>query len=166
MDTGSRQGGFIKASLFLISLVLMIFLISAPAFSQIYKWKDKKGNTHFSDSPPQGVKAKEVDLKRRGADSAKSENTRKSELKGRKSNRDVKVIMYMTDVCGYCKKARDYLNSLGVNLVEYNVEKDREKAAESIRKGGRGVPVIDIEGTIIRGYNPERIKEAVEKKRG
>ncbi len=72
----------------------------------------------------------------------------------------------MTDVCGYCKKAREYLNSLGVNLVEYNVEKDREKAVESHRKGGRGVPVIDIEGTIIRGYSPGRIKETLEKKRG
>ncbi len=163
MDTDSGRGGLIKASLFLISLVLMICLISAPAFSQIYKWKDKKGNIHFSDSPPQGVKAKEVNLRRSGADSAKPE---KRELKGRRSYSDVKVIMYMTDVCGYCKKAREYLNSLGVNLVEYNVEKDREKAVESLRKGGRGVPVIDIEGTIIRGYNPERIKEAVEKKRG
>jgi len=75
--------------------------------------------------------------------------------------------MYMTDWCPYCRKAREYLNSLGVNLVEYNVDQDREKEEESMRKtgGGSGVPVIDVEGIIIKGYAPERIKEAVEKRR-
>ena len=75
--------------------------------------------------------------------------------------------MYMTDWCPYCRKAREYLNSLGVSLVEYNVEKGRDKAEEGKRKrgGGGGVPVIDVEGIIIKGYSPELIKEAVEKRR-
>lgn len=79
---------------------------------------------------------------------------------------DVLVIMYMTDWCPYCVKAREYIKSLGVQLVEYNVERNRDKALESQQKAGRkGVPVIDVEGIIIPGYSPQAIKAAVEQRR-
>jgi len=79
---------------------------------------------------------------------------------------EIKVILYMTDWCYNCMHAREQLKSLGVQLVEYNVEKDKDKEWESIEKSGRrGVPVIDIEGIIIPGYIPERITGAVEMKR-
>lgn len=84
-----------------------------------------------------------------------------------RSSSDITVIMYMTDWCPYCVKARQYINSLGVRLVEYNVERDPEKARErTMKSGGRkGVPVIDVEGIIIPGYSPEAIKAAVEQRR-
>jgi glutaredoxin len=73
----------------------------------------------------------------------------------------------MTSWCGYCRKAREYFHSLRVNLVEYDVEKDRSKEKEMLAKSGgsRGVPVIDVEGIIIRGYSPSGMKDAVEKRR-
>ncbi len=78
----------------------------------------------------------------------------------------IKVIMYMTDWCPYCIKAREYIKSLGVQLIEYNIERDQSKARESMEKSGRrGVPVIDVEGILIPGYSPERIKSAVEMRR-
>ncbi len=78
----------------------------------------------------------------------------------------IKVIMYMTDWCPYCVKARYYIKSLGVQLIEYNIEQDQIKARESMEKSGRlGVPVIDVEGILIPGYSPERIKSAVEMRR-
>lgn len=75
--------------------------------------------------------------------------------------------MYMTDWCGYSKKAKAYLNSLGVSFVEYNVEHDKDKWGEMMDKSGgkTGVPVIDVEGIIIKGYHPDSIKAAVEKRR-
>ena len=79
---------------------------------------------------------------------------------------EIKVILYMTDWCSNCMQTREYLKSLGVQLVEYNIEQDKEKEWESMEKSGRrGVPVIDVEGIIIPGYVPERIKGAVEMKR-
>ena len=73
--------------------------------------------------------------------------------------------MYMTDWCGYCKKAREYIRSLGADLVEYNIDKDKSKRDEMRQKtgGGSGVPVIDIEGTIIRGYNQGAIKASLDR---
>jgi len=54
-----------------------------------------------------------------------------------------------------------------VNLIEYNVEKDASRRAEMLRKSGgsTGVPLIDVEGIIIRGYNQKAINDAVEKRR-
>jgi len=79
----------------------------------------------------------------------------------------INVIMYMTSWCGYCQKAREYLQSLGVDLVEYDIEKNpsMQKEMRSKSGGSKGVPLIDVEGIIIRGYSPSAIKDAVEKRR-
>ena len=54
-----------------------------------------------------------------------------------------------------------------MNLVEYNIEKDKAKREEMLQKSGgsRGVPLIDIEGIIIRGYGENAMKDAIEKRR-
>ncbi len=50
--------------------------------------------------------------------------------------------------------------------MEYDIEKDPQKREEMIAKSGsRGVPVVDIEGIIIRGYSPDKMREAIERKR-
>ncbi len=86
---------------------------------------------------------------------------------GLRKNSDIQVVMYMTEWCPYCKKAGKYLKSLGVHLTEYNIEKDQSRKNEmkSLSGGSGMVPLIDIEGVIIRGYVPEEIKAAVEKKK-
>ena len=59
------------------------------------------------------------------------------------------------------------MRSLGVDAVEYNIDKDSDKKDELRRKSGRtGVPVIDVEGTIIRGFDPEEIKAALDRAAG
>ncbi len=56
------------------------------------------------------------------------------------------------------------MRSLGVDFAEYNIETDRSRRDEMRRKaGGTGVPVIDIDGTIIRGYDPAGIKAALDR---
>ncbi len=55
------------------------------------------------------------------------------------------------------------MRSLGVDLVEYDIDKDKGRREELQQKTGRtSVPVIDIEGTIIRGYNPDAIQAALD----
>ena len=50
--------------------------------------------------------------------------------------------------------------------MEYDIEKDAKKRDEMIAKSGaRGVPVVDIEGIIIRGYSTEAMRNAIERKR-
>lgn len=55
---------------------------------------------------------------------------------------------------------------MGVSLTEYDIEKDPQKREEMMSKSGsRGVPVVDIEGIIIRGYSPDAMQAAIERKR-
>ncbi|MEG5267227.1 glutaredoxin family protein [Pseudomonas sp. JDS28PS106] len=68
-----------------------------------------------------------------------------------------RVVIYATDWCGYCKQTRRFLDSKGIPFREYDIEKSEEgrKAYEAL--GGRGIPMIDVNGTLIRGYEPDRI---------
>ena len=170
LDFTNKQSALMRTRLILIISVLILFIFSSSAWSQIYKWKDEKGVIHFTDDPPAGKDLKQIIIREKGKGSEISEDAGRfpnRQSKEKRAYREIKVIMYMTDWCPYCRKAREYLNTLGVNLIEYNVDRDREKAVESKRKGGGGggVPVIDVEGIIIKGYGPAQIKEAVEKRR-
>lgn len=71
------------------------------------------------------------------------------------------VVMYATEWCGYCKQTRRFLDSKGIPYKEYDIEKSDEgrKAYEAL--GGRGIPLIDVNGTIIRGFSEEAILAAL-----
>ncbi len=74
-----------------------------------------------------------------------------------------KITLYMTTWCGYCRKASKLLKELDADFVSKDVERDRKAATEFRRKnGGRGgVPLIDIDGELVRGYNAKMIRELV-----
>lgn len=80
---------------------------------------------------------------------------------------DVKVVMYRTSWCGYCKKAARYFTSKNVPFTEKDIEKDPAAGREMKEKlaranlSGNGVPVIDVDGTIIQGFNQPAIERAL-----
>lgn len=155
--------------IFIALFVLFVFL--SPVSAEIYKWKDKDGNVFYSDSPPSGVgvEVKKFRQDRIERPETKDEPTKPTHntSKEKRPVGDISVIMYMTSWCPYCRKARDYINSIGTRLTEYDIETDKNSNAEMLRKSGgsKGVPLIDIEGIIIRGYIPAVINAAVEKRR-
>ncbi len=71
-----------------------------------------------------------------------------------------RVVLYSTSWCGFCRKTRQLLGQLKVDFVEKDIEKSAEARREHAAKaGGRGgVPVLDFDGTIVRGYRPEVIR--------
>jgi glutaredoxin-like YruB-family protein len=72
------------------------------------------------------------------------------------------VTLYSTPSCAYCRLAKDYFKSKGVPFTEYNVASDQRKAEEMVRKSGQmGVPVIDINGRVIIGFNKPEIDRAL-----
>lgn len=69
------------------------------------------------------------------------------------------IIVYSTPTCPYCHVAMDFLKSKGVVFVEKDVAADQVAAEEMIDKSGQmGVPVVDIDGEIIIGFDKEKIE--------
>ncbi len=67
-----------------------------------------------------------------------------------------KVIVYSTLSCQYCHMAKDYFKRNKIDFIDYNVGIDQTKAEEMVQKSGQmGVPVIDIDGTILIGFQPK-----------
>lgn len=68
------------------------------------------------------------------------------------------VIIYSTTTWPWCTKVKSYLDSKNIAYTDYNVSSDREKAMEMIQKSGQqGVPVLDIDGKIIVGFDQKKI---------
>jgi glutaredoxin-like YruB-family protein len=73
-----------------------------------------------------------------------------------------KVIVYSTDSCPFCTMAKDFLKHKKVKFDEVNVAEDEGKLQEMLKKSGQtGVPVLDIGGEIIIGFDEQRIKTAL-----
>lgn len=71
------------------------------------------------------------------------------------------VVLYATEWCGYCKQIRRFLDQKGIPYQAFDIEKDAQarKAYEAL--GGGGIPFVDVNGTLIRDYNPEKIMAAL-----
>lgn len=71
----------------------------------------------------------------------------------------MKVIIYGTDSCPWCHKAREFMKEHKVKFTDKNVGEDRKAAVEMIKKSGQqGVPVIDVEGEIIVGFDEDKLR--------
>lgn len=74
------------------------------------------------------------------------------------------VLLYSTPSCGYCRLAKNYLRENKIPFTEYNVASDSQKAEEMVRKSGQmGVPVLDINGHIIVGFDRMAIERALKR---
>lgn len=72
------------------------------------------------------------------------------------------VKVYSTPTCPWCTMAKEYLKSKNVTFDDLDVSKDRDAAAEMIQKSGqRGVPVVDIDGNIIVGFDQKTIDKLI-----
>lgn len=73
-----------------------------------------------------------------------------------------KVIIYSTPTCGFCQMAKAYFKESNVEFTEKDVAMDEAARAEMLNKSQQmGVPVIDIDGTIIVGFDQPRIAAAL-----
>jgi glutaredoxin-like YruB-family protein len=70
------------------------------------------------------------------------------------------ITIYSTPTCGYCKMAKEYLTSKNVAYTEIDVSTDRTQQEAMVAKSGQyGVPVIDVDGKIIVGFDKRKLDE-------
>ena len=80
-------------------------------------------------------------------------------------NASSSVTVYSAEWCGFCHLAKDYLDKLGVKYTDKDVDHDGEALKEAVEKSGqRGIPVLDIGGQIIIGFDRPKIDAALAKK--
>ncbi|MBD3259098.1 NrdH-redoxin [Candidatus Woesearchaeota archaeon] len=73
-----------------------------------------------------------------------------------------KVVVYSTPTCPFCNHVKEFLKENDIEFEDIDVSKSQDKAKEMVEKSGQmGVPVIDIEGEIIVGFDKEKIKKAL-----
>lgn len=72
------------------------------------------------------------------------------------------IKIYSTPSCPYCKLAKDFMSEKKIEFKEIDVASDPTSANEMVKVSGQmGVPVIDIDGQIIVGWNKDAIEEAL-----
>lgn len=75
-----------------------------------------------------------------------------------------KIKVYSTPTCPYCHMAKDFLRAKGVDFEDIDVSTDRMAAQEMVQKTGQmGVPVIDINGKILVGFDKQAIEKELKK---
>jgi glutaredoxin len=162
-----RKGGEIAT--FILILAALTIYFCATAAAEMYKWIDDKGEMHISDSPPPAAKSPgdiEVykDSQEDSIDTAPAPVRKKEESRPsfeRKTKAD--VVIYTTSWCPYCRKARDYLRSRGIDFIEYDIEKDKEAAIRKKQLDNRGgVPFAIINGRSISGFSASAYERALQ----
>lgn len=168
----------IRAAATLIAVILLLSAVPPPPANagDIYRWTDEDGNVIFSDSPRESADTQTLkpetntfvqpQSKKSGKPSRKDRMASDEETPPEKTYDGMAVSIYTRPGCPGCAKASAFLKSLNVRLMEYNIQADRYRRIEMLRKSGARpvMPMIDIGGTIIQGFDKATIIEALDAK--
>lgn len=75
---------------------------------------------------------------------------------------DAQVTLYSTDWCGYCKDFRRFLDRQGVAYQEFDIDKNTQARQRYEALGGRGIPMLDVNGVLLRQYDEGQILKALQ----
>lgn len=74
------------------------------------------------------------------------------------------IKIYSTPTCPWCKKATAYLTEKGIDFESIDVSSNDAAQKEMIDKSGQmGVPVLDIDGKMVIGFDKEKIDQFLSK---
>ena len=80
----------------------------------------------------------------------------------KKSDKGHNITVYSTKTCPWCVKAKEFLKEKKVEFRDVNVGADQDAANEMVEKSGQmGVPVIDVDGKIIIGFDKEELEKSL-----
>lgn len=72
------------------------------------------------------------------------------------------ITLYSTPSCPYCKLVKEYLKESSIAFNELDVSQDNESIQKMVKLSGQmGVPVIDVNGQIIVGWNKNALDEVI-----
>jgi len=81
----------------------------------------------------------------------------------RKKQEFPKVLLFTTPTCPHCKHAKRYFRKKNVPFRDVDVSRDRAAARDMVRRSGQqGVPVVDIGGQVVVGFNRRKIDKILD----
>lgn len=132
-------------------LVAAGVLVAANSHSEIYEWVDANGKKHYTDRPTKA--ALEGEGQSLAPVAVKTNTYEGVEVSETEVPKAKQVELYATAWCGYCRKARQYFAREGIAYTEYDIEKDASANARHKALGGRGVPLILVDGRKMSGFS-------------
>ena len=163
-------------------LIVLLFMVSSSR-AEMYRWVDEKGVITFKDYPPPVSKKRKVKVysdkdfdstppqqsaattsapATPAAPATRSEKPPESKTSQPTTPRNERfngtVEIYVTEWCGYCKKAIAYMKSRNIPFVAYDIEKDSSASRRHAELGGGGVPLIVIGDKKMSGFSPETLE--------
>jgi glutaredoxin len=170
---GSQRNYFLFACVFFAALAFGASDLSAEEGRVFYKYTDDAGQLHIVQSLDR-VPAQyrnQIDEIALEGDPLWTKTTAQTPtlrpraeyvpVKRRASGRNSGVVLYYADWCGYCKKAKRWLDerNIGYDLRDVDIARYGEELAEV--SGSKSVPVLSVGGEIVRGFNPDAYKRAL-----
>ena len=158
----------------LILILLAGLALASYCSAELYKWVDANGVVHFSDQPHKedpndipietrpSIKSKSAVKKAANPSKAPSPSPTSPSTANAPATKapspdygDAEVELFVTQSCGYCTMARNYLNAKGIPFAEYDIEEDSSARQRKRRLDPRrGVPLAVINGQTILGFSP------------
>jgi glutaredoxin len=168
-----QRGYLLVACVFFAALAFSASDLGAEEARVFYKYTDDAGRLHFVQSinriPTQyrnqiGEIALEGDplwTKSTAQVRAMQPREEYKPVKRRVVARSSGVVLYYADWCGYCKKARRWLDERNVvyDIRDIDIPRYGEELAEV--SGAKSVPVLIIGGELVRGFNPDAYERAL-----
>ena len=137
----------------LLNLVgLLLLVAAAPAFAQIYLWRDGEGKAQLTTEPPKGWKPE-------AARDASSAATPETNNRPAVASPEMAIVMYTTSWCPHCARARAYLRSRNIPFTDLDMEQSADANAQYKKHGGRGVPLIFVGQQRMNGFSERRMAE-------
>ena len=154
-----------KINFAVVSVLLLLAVVVCRA--EVYRYTDSKGELHFVDDiskVPKKYRKQAENSEQQGnvsimdaaatTSSPKARTVQETTKQRGRTSGSVRVEVFMTSWCGYCKKMERFLNEKRIPYTAYDIEKDSAAAKTFKELGGRGVPVVRIGSHVVHGYDP------------
>jgi glutaredoxin len=131
--------------------VLLAALFATSAAAQTYRWVDKDGKVHYSQTPPPPSQATKVE--KRSAGGSMVESTQQLPYSTQQAAKNFPVTIYTAESCADpCKEGRALLSQRGVPFREVAVTDEKSRAELTNVSGGDAVPVLVVGKQVTKGY--------------
>lgn len=128
-------------------LVSTLLLAANATAADIYQWTDAQGRVHFGDRPQSGAAGPRPQAQ------AQAQPNVIGSVQPDARPEAKEVVLYSTQRCGFCRKARAHFAERGIPYTEYDVETSEKGWRDYNRMNGRGVPIILIGGERMNGFS-------------